>query len=848
MPTLEIEGREVEVDDSFLKLSPADQQATVEEIASQLGIKSSNQDAPVSGLFDQFRAGMESNTELPGQTIETFGKTAGSQGLQDAGSWLRDLTSQPDNFVSATDRFINPKQGDSYVDPVMGFGWGNLPGAAAEVGGQMTGDLAVRAGGAAIGGAVSGAPTAGAGAPVGAVVGGLAAPALLEFMRVAGPVAQERAKNNGRDVPDWSDWEAAAATAGLSGVLNSIGIKGIGALNKGITEVAQKTAGTVAKEAVTETAKKAGKEGITEFGQSITEQTGSTLGTDKGLTIDLKQAVGEGILGAGAGGMIDAGRNVRPTVSAVNDIRSVDSAIQNDPFARDRAEITQTINDIANGPARDSRELAPAEVSSMLDDIRAQAEEVIKGQNLSKADEQALIRGLKNAKGLSEQRLNEIAGRSESPDEIKALARRIQLVRSMTVQQQARKGARGWAASAARYGGGMAGAAIGQALGTGAVEGAAIGTGVGRVIAQKLSGSQSQGARINDLVGTKQARRARMLLDRYGPSEATTALNTLTEKAAANKAQADAEAQAKKDFEETMSRIRYRNAMREKSKRAEEAAASKAEKDKIRAERQEQDLQFREARLKGTVYRSQQAKIRAQMLLNKLQAAKSLDALHIEMAQARKDLQQHMVEQKAAESKAKADGRALDLQGKINKLAADIKLREAAQRKADALAKRAEKMANRVPEAVTPAEALARQSARRYAKMSSDQIAAVQTDQYGNPIKDSAQYQQQAERIKQLEADGLNAAAALPDKELGNIFIRAIRDFQTYRGRKNQQKRMAIYENIVNEVSPSDLDAQRFVMMYIRPLAMAFEAESSMSGAGSGDFGTSRDAEQDPPF
>src|SRR5437764_4128403 len=34
MATLNIEGRNVQVDDSFLKLSPAEQQATVEEIAS----------------------------------------------------------------------------------------------------------------------------------------------------------------------------------------------------------------------------------------------------------------------------------------------------------------------------------------------------------------------------------------------------------------------------------------------------------------------------------------------------------------------------------------------------------------------------------------------------------------------------------------------------------------------------------------------------------------------------------------------------------------------------------------------------------------------------------------------
>jgi hypothetical protein len=36
MPTINIEGRRVTVDDSFLKLSPAEQQSTVDDIASSL--------------------------------------------------------------------------------------------------------------------------------------------------------------------------------------------------------------------------------------------------------------------------------------------------------------------------------------------------------------------------------------------------------------------------------------------------------------------------------------------------------------------------------------------------------------------------------------------------------------------------------------------------------------------------------------------------------------------------------------------------------------------------------------------------------------------------------------------
>lgn len=46
MPTLNIEGRKVKVDDAFLQMSPEEQSRTVDEIASQLGVAPSPQAAP----------------------------------------------------------------------------------------------------------------------------------------------------------------------------------------------------------------------------------------------------------------------------------------------------------------------------------------------------------------------------------------------------------------------------------------------------------------------------------------------------------------------------------------------------------------------------------------------------------------------------------------------------------------------------------------------------------------------------------------------------------------------------------------------------------------------------------
>ncbi len=46
MPVLNIEGRRVTVDDSFLALSPEQQNATVDEIAASIGIRADTVAAP----------------------------------------------------------------------------------------------------------------------------------------------------------------------------------------------------------------------------------------------------------------------------------------------------------------------------------------------------------------------------------------------------------------------------------------------------------------------------------------------------------------------------------------------------------------------------------------------------------------------------------------------------------------------------------------------------------------------------------------------------------------------------------------------------------------------------------
>ena len=220
------------------------------------------------------------------QPFENMATTARALGMEGTANVLSGATDAPVNYESASNRFINPEQGDTTVG---GFGVGYLPRAAVEQAGQFIGSMASRAGGAGVGAAGGFAVGGPAGAATGAVAGALAGPALFEFVQQLGPIALERARNNGRTEPEWDDWTGAAAAAGVSGALNSIGVGG-GAGSKILNRML--------------------REGATETAQSGVEQTGSTAATEAGLEVSPRQAIGEGIIGGTSAGGVTAATKV----------------------------------------------------------------------------------------------------------------------------------------------------------------------------------------------------------------------------------------------------------------------------------------------------------------------------------------------------------------------------------------------------------------------------------------------------------------------------------------------------------------------------------------------------------
>ena len=218
------------------------------------------------------------------QPTENVATTLRALGFDTQADSLSGLVDAPENYESAAARFMNP-EGEGLLD----FSYKDLPLAIVEQAGQLGGSMLSRAGGFALAG------------PVGALLG----PALFEAVQIAGPVALERARNNGRTEPTWEDWSGALSTSAFSGALNAVGVQGIGKLNS-----------TIAGSAL--------REGVTEGLQGATEQIGSTGLTKAGLQIDPKQVIGEGLIGGSTGASAQVPTSTLQTApQAIENIRDL---------------------------------------------------------------------------------------------------------------------------------------------------------------------------------------------------------------------------------------------------------------------------------------------------------------------------------------------------------------------------------------------------------------------------------------------------------------------------------------------------------------------------------------------
>jgi len=267
----------VDVPDTFGTLPPDQQRTDIQRFLGEqypgLNI-TPPQTQPVDTSFGgAFRYGFDMPLENIAGTMEDFFGVDGSS--------LRNAIETNPNYRPASADFINPPEG---AFTVGGYAPGYLPRTVAENIGQYGAALGLRLAGAGAGGAIGTAIAPGVGTTAGAVIGGFSLPTIFEAMQIASPVLRERLKNQGKTIDEATtdDYVIALSTAGFTGLANAFGTLGVGKIKGILTEA------------------------VTEGGQSVIQQTGETIATDKGLTIDPKQAVGEGIIGGATRGAFDA--------------------------------------------------------------------------------------------------------------------------------------------------------------------------------------------------------------------------------------------------------------------------------------------------------------------------------------------------------------------------------------------------------------------------------------------------------------------------------------------------------------------------------------------------------------
>ena len=280
--------------------------------------QSQAKDGAFEGYGDAFMRGIDQPLENMGVTAEALGQEKLAQTLKGA------VDERPGQ--SASGQFMNADQDGS-------FAWRYLPKAGVEQAGQFAGSLLARAGGAAAGGAVGNLP--------GAIAGGIAGPMIFEAAQQLGPIALERAKNNGREKPNAEDWKYATGTSIGVGALNAIAPGSTGTLKRMLLE------------------------GVTEGAQSVGEQVGSTVNTQKGLEVDPRQAVAEGIIGGSSAGMVDT--SIKTASAAANLVKGngKKSSGQTEREGQSQASFAQRLaakvedSQNADGPAYDLRDVDP---------------------------------------------------------------------------------------------------------------------------------------------------------------------------------------------------------------------------------------------------------------------------------------------------------------------------------------------------------------------------------------------------------------------------------------------------------------------------------------------------------
>jgi len=244
-------------------------------------------------------------------TVAGVGATLRRLGAKETGAGTEQNAQSlaPKDYRPASADFFDPKPEDRGL---LGYGWGYAPRAIGEALPGLAVDLGAGKAGAMGGGFVGG--------PVGAAIGGFGGFIGSNLLRNFGPNLDQRMQNQAPGAEaSGTDYAAAGASTAASALLQRLGlIPAVGYVTKG-------AGGQAIAQIPGQVAKAAGAEGVAGGAGNVIEQVGRTAGTEKGLSVDPKEAFGSAVLDAGAGGAVRAARTPADVTFAVR-ARDMDEA------------------------------------------------------------------------------------------------------------------------------------------------------------------------------------------------------------------------------------------------------------------------------------------------------------------------------------------------------------------------------------------------------------------------------------------------------------------------------------------------------------------------------------------
>jgi hypothetical protein len=290
MPTLTVAGHSVTVGDEFLKLSPEEQNTTVDEIAKSLPAEKP------SGVAAGFAHGV---SNLASGVSSTLG--------------LGDVKSDALNAAAAATEPTNYKaaplirEGGHWYNPAD-YQLGNLPQNIAEQAPGLASDVAAGSVGSKIGNIVGGSR----GAAVGGAVGGLGSMLLRTF----GPGAHENAdaRTGTPNSPvTGSDIAREGVKQAIAAPLNVLGVNRlVPGLSSEVSGVGARAVGSALKKYMAT----AGTEAAAGGARDAISQVGSTIGTDKGVQYDPNKTAEAALASGATGGLLAAPRTAADIASA----------------------------------------------------------------------------------------------------------------------------------------------------------------------------------------------------------------------------------------------------------------------------------------------------------------------------------------------------------------------------------------------------------------------------------------------------------------------------------------------------------------------------------------------------